>query len=564
MLRILGVLAVVGIVVARAEGPPASKANQLPEVKSKDEAEPPLVVSKCCAIGSVMIESELSVRSCKNRSDVSEDISKRPRWSPVFFDLHTETEVERPTSYLLQTGVPKCDAAQGEILAPVYHHEHTFDDMMLLINGSLVHQLFHKAALSPKYTYPPDKYCLEDMIVKHNVTGRLSNDTISDSLIEFGYICVRRQEATLQSVVDDFVYPCGLAASILCLILTFLLYSFLPQLRDLTGKFILAICAFLSTTFALILVEQFGWKDPNVNKFVTVLFRHLCVVGIWLSILCMGHHIWKIIKSRTVFTRVTDGTKLFFYTIFLVISLVIISLIALTCHYFMERDYDLGGKPVGWATILACYIPASISLLISLYYYWTSQRMLVKQMAYNRSMQHFQVNFDLFTKFLLVIGMWWLFFLMSLFDVEALVYISKVFNVIEGPLIFCIAMCRTRVAYLFKRYFCYDACCFGCCQTEDFLDGDDCKELSIIDSLKNRDEREEDCMPSTSLLPSPFPSANNRELSKSLFNVRHQAGDVPPPPDPEMPVGRVKRLLKSNSLTALANINFGWRKETSV
>jgi hypothetical protein len=61
----------------------------------------------------------------------------------------------------------------------------------------------------------------------------------------------------------------------------------------------------------------------------------------------------------------------------------------------------------------------------------------------------------------------------------------------------------------------------------------------------------------------PFP--DQHELSKSLFNVRHrEPGEVLPPNDADMPVGRIKRLLKSNSLTALANINFGWRKETSV
>ena len=40
-----------------------------------------------------------------------------------------------------------------------------------------------------------------------------------------------------------------------CLTLTFLLYSFLPQLRDLTGKFILGICSFLTTNYALRLVD---------------------------------------------------------------------------------------------------------------------------------------------------------------------------------------------------------------------------------------------------------------------------------------------------------------------
>ena len=59
--------------------------------------------------------------------------------------------------------------------------------------------------------------------------------------------------------------------------------------------------------------------------------------------------------------------------------------------------------------------------------------------------------------------------------------------------------------------------------------------------------------------------SNDKEMSKSLFNVRNrEPGEIPPPSNPEMPVGRIKRLLKSNSLTAITNVNFGWRKETSV
>ena len=56
----------------------------------------------------------------------------------------------------------------------------------------------------------------------------------------------------VQTVMEDYVYPIGLCVSILCLILTFLLYSFLPQLRDLSGKFILAICAFQVSFFNLL------------------------------------------------------------------------------------------------------------------------------------------------------------------------------------------------------------------------------------------------------------------------------------------------------------------------
>ena len=67
--------------------------------------------------------------------------------------------------------------------------------------------------------------------------------------------------------MDKYVYPIGLSVSMLCLVATFLLYSVLPQLRDLTGKFILGICLFTAIAFALILVEIFGWNDPNVDHF---------------------------------------------------------------------------------------------------------------------------------------------------------------------------------------------------------------------------------------------------------------------------------------------------------
>ena len=57
-------------------------------------------------------------------------------------------------------------------------------------------------------------------------------------------------QVDVQTVMENYVYPIGLCVSILCLIVTFLLYSFLPQLRDLSGKFILAICAFQVRAFS--------------------------------------------------------------------------------------------------------------------------------------------------------------------------------------------------------------------------------------------------------------------------------------------------------------------------
>ncbi len=58
----------------------------------------------------------------------------------MFFDLSTETEVPRPSTYEIASGIPKCDGDRHEVLFPVFRHEHTIDDIMLLKNGSLAHR----------------------------------------------------------------------------------------------------------------------------------------------------------------------------------------------------------------------------------------------------------------------------------------------------------------------------------------------------------------------------------------------------------------------------------------
>ena len=129
--------------------------------------------------------------------------------------------------------------------------------------------------------------------------------------------------------------------SILCLILTFLLYSVLPQLRDLTGKFILGICGCSVAAFSLILIDIFGSADENVHNlttgrnilafikhhviclldiygfalilisfvFILEFLLHTSIVCLWLCLNCMGHHVWQIIRSGSVFTRISDGKR---------------------------------------------------------------------------------------------------------------------------------------------------------------------------------------------------------------------------------------------------------------
>ena len=49
-------------------------------------------------------------------------------------------------------------------------------------------------------------------------------------------------------------------------------------------------------------------------------------------------------------------------------------------------------REVSWECLAGFYMPVSALLLVNVFFYWTAQRTMAKQMLYNRSMQHFQVE----------------------------------------------------------------------------------------------------------------------------------------------------------------------------
>jgi hypothetical protein len=447
-------------------------------------------------------------------------------------------------------GKPVC--AEGEDLIPLYHH-HSYersDNLELLLNGTLIYTSEDHEPIE----FSDDKYCVDKLFVSHNYSHIYEGD-----IANFAYVCMDIRK-TVSEIVETLVYPVGVAVSMGCLTLTFLLYSFLPQLRDLTGKFILGICAFLTANYALRLVDVniFGFKDPNVEELAIELFQHSCSVGAWLCLNSMGHHVWKVIQSKSVFTRVTDGQRCCYYSMYVTITTSSIACLAIAVHFLIGKQEGFGRYKVGPIALAIFYFPVVFILLVNVFFYWTSTKQIGKQLVYNRSMQHFQVNFDLFTKLFMVIGACWLFQTLALLDVNALDYIGKIFTLIQGPLIFIVAMCRTRVIFLFKKYFCGDACCLSCCRGNNEFIELPATELATIDKLKMQEEKTDDGA-NQSLLDK-WGDANPvaREMSKSLFNVRSKPGDEIAPETPLMKVGR---LLKANSL---ATLNFGWRRETSV
>jgi len=440
------------------------------------------------------------------------------------------------------------------------------DNIELRLNGSLV---YRRDASSPSLLLPHSKYCLDRLLIHHNI----SHVGSQGATLNFAYVCLDVRQ-TVSEIVESLVYPVGVSVSMGCLTLTFLLYSLLPQLRDLTGKFILGICAFLTANYALRLVdlEIFGFSDPNIEELATELMLHCTEVGAWLCLNSMGHHVWKVIQSKSVFTRVTDGQRCCYYSLYVSICTSCIACLAIAVHFLLltedpannnegEREYVIKDYKVGPLTLAIFYIPVVLILMVNAVFWWTSTKQIDKQLAYNRSMQHFQTNFDLFTKLFLVIGLCWLFQTLALLGVPALDYIGKIFTLMQGPLIFLVAMIRTRVLFLFKKYFCQDTCCIKWCRgDQEFIElPTHDTELATIDKMKAADSKDDDGASGSLLAKWTDTSQVGREISKSLYNIRSKpSGDTDAPETPLMKVGRI---LKASSLAAL---NIGWRRETSV
>ena len=350
-----------------------------------------VTVSKCCEVDSILVESSLSVRLCKKRSELLHiDLRlARSKWEPAFYE--NEREVLGPKTIVLNVGVPKCNVPNGEILFGASHNRKSDDEFRLLTNGTMSHRLVHSENMaSEKLLYSPQKYCMDDLIITHNHT--LNPEENTELVLDFAYFCINTTP-DIKALMDHYIYPIGLSVSMMCFIMTFLLYSFLPQLRDLTGKFILGICSFLSMAFAAKLVDLFGWRDPNVERLTSEVVLHGSIVGVWFCLSAMGHHAWKIIKSKSVFTRVTDGQRLRYYSIYILLGTGLVVTLGLCVHFFIEEARPEGQHyELGWSALAGFYSPVALTLLANIYFYFTSQKRISRQLVYNRSMQHFQVK----------------------------------------------------------------------------------------------------------------------------------------------------------------------------
>ena len=64
--------------------------------------------------------------------------------------------------------------------------------------------------------------------------------------------------------------------------------------------------------------------------------------GCWLCLNSMGHHVWKVIRSKSVFTRVTDGQRCCYYSLYVILTTATISGTATATHFLIGREEGFG------------------------------------------------------------------------------------------------------------------------------------------------------------------------------------------------------------------------------
>ena len=120
--------------------------------------------------------------------------------------------------------------------------------------------------------------------------------------------------------------------------------------------------------------------------------HHYFHIGVWFCLNAMGHDAWKRIKAKRT-SRVTDGQRLRYYSLYIILCTGIVITTALCVHFFIEDNTETGENFVlGWSALATFYSPVAITLLANIYFYFTSQKRISAQLVYNRSMQHYQVK----------------------------------------------------------------------------------------------------------------------------------------------------------------------------
>ncbi|KAJ2949206.1 hypothetical protein O0L34_g6152 [Tuta absoluta] len=216
---------------------------------------------KCCGDGEMLVKKDCAA---SNASEVNP-------FKPPVYKGRDLTEVDATQHFFYLHNVKQC--------ATKFIVDTDFGDEVMVQENATLYQIISGQA----QWHPPQTYCV-DM--------RTTNVTVGSRLVAL--VC---HPETIDDPPSLYIgYAIGLLLSVPFLLATFIVYAFIPELRNLHGMCLMAYCAGLIVAYPLLAYLKLQIGDINVSPsgclgIAFVVYYSFQTSFFWLNVMCFD--IWR-------------------------------------------------------------------------------------------------------------------------------------------------------------------------------------------------------------------------------------------------------------------------------
>ncbi|XP_075145336.1 G-protein coupled receptor Mth-like 5 [Haematobia irritans] len=412
-----------------------------------------VMVNKCCEKFEIRIDS------------VCSQVNKSEYFQPMFTSYGGEHNM--PVKYKFVIGLPACGSMQTW---PIYHYQGSPDKLVLLEDGKLRHytnanedensdyaEQFGDDESKPLfYDYGRDQYCIDRAI---STSGHHRQ-------VLFANICLAKKElkwTDTSFLMRKILNPIFHVISLVILLIIAIVYFILPTLRDLVGNIVTTIAVCLMVGQVADLVRIFTEFTSHVSFIVADIILYFSILAAFFWLNSFGYYIWKTFRSRNVFLRVTDARKYCYYSAYAWGITAFMAAMAVFAHFFLDADtykkqnVVADQETMGWLGIAIFFAPIACTILVDIFFYVTTLKLINRRNVYGRIQHKLKANFIMFALMLMVLTVNWLFLCLSWLNFEGLFYAQIVVNALQSPLLLYICVIRQKhVTFLLKKSCCYN------------------------------------------------------------------------------------------------------------
>ncbi|KAL7037935.1 hypothetical protein ACKWTF_009403 [Chironomus riparius] len=303
---------------------------------------------------------------------------------------------------------------------------------------------------------------LDDNVFDHNEFCVEKNDD-SNAIV---YVCFPEQEQDF----SDIIHSIGFFISIPFLIITFLIYASIPELRNLHGKCLMCYTFSLTVFYSLMLKLNIFKHLELRNGIMTAVLIYFTIFlsFFWVNIMC--YDIWRIARNGIAKRSQVEGQKMFIIYCIYAIGiplLMTITAVLINHHQLFHHEYLPMFGENDWmhhelkAQAIYLYIPIGIIIIINIMLFLDTARKIwqvqstMSDESSTKGHGILRRRFSVYLRLFIIMGLMWSMELISFVyqKIHILFYITDFFNCAQGFVIFLVCVCDKRTRKLFRKRF---------------------------------------------------------------------------------------------------------------